>query len=130
MSGPAAASSDNDTVFPLAENGTWICEAVSEASRTGAGASSLLADSTRAPSTLSNAPGAAGLRAVVRRAHHPGIAQPVRSDRRVDSISIQRGINLVPARVQFHVGGRRRRQVARSAKSKRSAGPPIQDRLR
>ncbi len=41
---PAAASSDSKTVLPLASNGTWICEDVSVASRTGTAVSALLAD--------------------------------------------------------------------------------------
>ena len=58
VSGPEAAWSDSDTELPLTSNGTWICEAVSVASSTGAARSWLRADSTRAPNTLNNAPGA------------------------------------------------------------------------
>ncbi len=54
------ASRERVTVLPLASNGTWICDAVSDASRTGTVVSPVRADSTRAPNTLSKDPGAAG----------------------------------------------------------------------
>src|SRR5580704_13700833 len=61
VSRPAAASIDNEKVFPLASKGTWICDAVVDAASTGTTVLALLAESTRVPRTLNSAPGAVGL---------------------------------------------------------------------
>src|SRR5947199_6838821 len=55
-----AVFSARGTVEGAVSNGTWICDSPSEAASTGKFNSPALAELTRAPTTLTNDPGAAG----------------------------------------------------------------------